>query len=476
MSPPYIIILLALLQMAITFLTINHSLSFDEAIWHYIGRNWFRHGLIPYTGGIDNKSPFIYAIYGLSDLLFGVNYWFPRFIAVVCQSAGIFFLYRIAKRMAGRDAGVIALLLYGLSLVWRSTDGKMISLTQTYEITFLIISFYCCIATSTNKNFFIGGLFSGLAFWFRYSAAFGILAIFVYIIQKRKWQPGIWFFTGLLLSILLIAAVFWLSGIHLGDFITYSFTDNFSSESITDHPLAWKLEQFANAFFYSELILFYPFVLGYILLKRRIDPLITWLIASFFGVLIIGMFAHSHLKELLPPLSLMSAIFIAYCMAEYKLPVKATLIIIVIVFFPKTFEPVFALKQMLLGNRKKMTDYCQEPYLQDEGNKKKLGYWIKSNTLTEQTVFVAGFGAQVQAYSERLSPSIYFNATQTLIAKKKLIHDLSSYKPEMIVVPRFSEYTKYVDNDLRSFIDSIIGKNYAFERCLYGYSIFRTKK
>jgi hypothetical protein len=68
-SPLQIIIVLALLQLLITLLTDGFVLSFDEAIWHYIGRNWFRFNLVPYAGGVDNKSPLIFAIFGLSDKL-----------------------------------------------------------------------------------------------------------------------------------------------------------------------------------------------------------------------------------------------------------------------------------------------------------------------------------------------------------------------------------------------------------------------
>jgi len=116
-------------------------LSFDESIWQYIGRNWFRFRLVPYAGGVDNKSPLIFMIYGFSDFLFSVNYWFPRLLAIVCQSIGIYFVYRITKHVAGKQSGMLAVTLYGLSLLWKSTDGKIVSLTQTYEITFLI-TFY----------------------------------------------------------------------------------------------------------------------------------------------------------------------------------------------------------------------------------------------------------------------------------------------------------------------------------------------
>lgn len=76
-KPLQLIILFAVLQFVIAFFTDPMMLTFDESMWHYIGRNWIRNRLIPYTGGIDNKSPLIFFIFGISDWLFGVNYWFP---------------------------------------------------------------------------------------------------------------------------------------------------------------------------------------------------------------------------------------------------------------------------------------------------------------------------------------------------------------------------------------------------------------
>ena len=70
------------------FLQIPMIITFDESMWHYIGRNWIRNGLVPYQGGVDNKSPLIFLIFGISDWLFGVNYWFPRLLGIAVQSTG----------------------------------------------------------------------------------------------------------------------------------------------------------------------------------------------------------------------------------------------------------------------------------------------------------------------------------------------------------------------------------------------------
>ena len=82
LRPVPLIVFFTILQLLVALLS-NH-LNFDEAMWQYIGRNWFRNGMVPYGGGVDNKSPLIFAVFGLSDKLFGVNCWFPRILGTVC--------------------------------------------------------------------------------------------------------------------------------------------------------------------------------------------------------------------------------------------------------------------------------------------------------------------------------------------------------------------------------------------------------
>jgi hypothetical protein len=120
--------------------------------------------------------------------------------------------------------------------------------------------------------------------------------------------------------------------------------------------------------------------------------------------------------------------------------------------------------------------YCHAPFRQDDYAEKALGLWIRSNTTEQEKVFVAGDGAKVQAYSERLSPTIYFNATQTEMARQRLFHDLSADHPSMIAVPLFPGYELTVNQDVRSFIRNLIERDYVLDRCMYGYNIYRRRQ
>ena len=117
------------------------------------------------------------------------------------------------------------------------------------------------------------------------------------------------------------------------------------------------------------------------------------------------------------------------------------------------------------------------PYpIPDEVTRKKLGQWVRDQTSSADRVYIAGFGAQVQAYSERMSPTVYFNVTQTPMAKAQFYSDMRRTPAAMILVPMFGQYKETVDKDMRDFVDSLVAKNYDSAGCMYSYSVYRLKR
>jgi hypothetical protein len=471
----YIILLLALLQLFIALLTNGFALSADEAMWHYIGRNWFRNGLVPYSGGVDNKSPLFFAVFGLSDKLFGVNYWFPRALGTVCQSVGIFYIYKIADKIAGKRAGILAISFYGLSVLWHGADGRYVSYTETYEAMFIIISFYFFVSAQNKKGLFISGFIASIGLGFRLSAFFGIAAMVMASLRKDRIFTAM-YCLGVLSGILFLALAGFLAGIDLHDVFTYTLRDNFGAGSTTDHDFWWRMVQFYDMFFYSEVILFYPLVLIYLFIKRKVDWLVLWLVLAFTGINAIGNYARVDLKDLLPAMSLMGAFAVDHLVGIYNISMKPVMLIIWICFSPKIVEPLLNFKRLFTGEFQKAENFCHEPFIQpDESACRQLGRWVKANTAPGEKVFVAGYGSQVQAYSERLSPSIYFNATQTEIAKERFFKDMKRGKPAMILVPLFPEYKQYIGTDLRLYVDELVAGDYYLDRCMFNYNIYKIR-
>ena len=472
----YLLIILTILQLFITLLTNGFALSQEEAMWHYIGRNWFRHGLVPFNGGADNKSPLFYVIFGLSDRLFGVNYWFPRVLGTIVQSAGIFFIYQIAYQISGKRAGILAISFYGLSVLWHGADGRYVSFTETYEVFCVILSFYFFLKSINKSGLFISGFLIAIGVGFRLSAVFVIVALLITSV-KKSWTFALHFFLGLFSGLLTLTLFGYLAGINFHEIYTCMFADNFGQGSINNNNFVIRMVQFHNMFFYSEVILFYPLVLVYIFIKRKTDWLVLWLIFVFIGINVVGNYARVDLKELFPAMSLMGGLSLAHLINTFHVSMRKVMLIIWICFSPKLIEPFVNAGRVFSGEFQFAKDYCHEPYVQpDESASRQLGLWIKANTSEKDKVYVAGYGAQVQAYSERISPTIYFNVTQTRIAKERLFLDMKENKAEMILVPLFPEYKQWVDMDLRTYIDELVAKDYYFDRCLFNYSIYKLKK
>lgn len=468
----FLVILLTALQIVVGFLTYESSLTFDEAMWQYIGRNWFRHGLTPYAGGVDNKSPLIFAIYGVSDKLFGVNFWFPRLLGICFQSAGLYYTYKIARRLMSERAGSIALFIYGFSILWHASGGKYVSYTESYAVSFTIMAVYFAISADRKNACFISGMLAGLGFMFRISALFGFLALLTYLItvKRNKVLP---YLLGFLMTVFLICTLFGFAGIRLHDLFTFALMDNFGPGSVTDHTFIWKINNFFNHFFFSELVLFFPGLIAYCLTKTRNNIFLLWFIFEFTGLMIPGIFSVQHFKSLLPSLSLMSAFSINELLENHLLPVRKAMILVIICFFPKITEPWFGLKNLMNPPDKNLDP--ENIAWSSQGSdytKKLLGGWVKANSPENERVYIAGFSAIAQAYAERLSPVIYFNATQTSLAKEILFRELNLHKPGMICIPAFPDYVRNVNPDLRNYISQICSRDYQFKKYVYGYNIY----
>lgn len=470
-KPLQLIGVIAIIQLVIAFFTEPMIFTHEEAMWQYIGRNWLRNGLVPYAGGVDNKSPLIFLIFGISDRLFGVNFWFPRLLGIAVQSAGIFFLYKIAEKTISQRAGLFAISFYGLALAWRTTGGKYVSFTETYAIAFILGAIYTCMLYSNDRHHFFGGLMAGFGLGFRLSAVFGILPLLVFIFNRSR-KSGFIFLLGILsAAAFLLLSGLW-AGIGLNDYIFYGFTDNFGSGSPTSHSLAWEAQGFADGFFYSELILFYPAVLAYFFIKKGMNFLKGWLMSEFIGIVVLGIYARNHFKELLPAMSLMAAFVVDRLIENDRIAPRRFLLGIWILFFPKSFEPLFAIKKFFMPGNLSSVKNRSIAY-EDENRKKDIGLWIRNNTDVKEKVFVAGYGAQIQAYSERQSPSVYFNVTQTPFAKKRLFADMLTNKPALLVIPLSDNYAGTVDVDIRDYVQGLVANQYTLDTCLFHYNIYR---
>jgi hypothetical protein len=82
--------------------------------------------------------------------------------------------------------------------------------------------------------------------------------------------------------------------------------------------------------------------------------------------------------------------------------------------------------------------------------------------------------AIVQAYWQRISPTIYFNIGLTEMAISRMKNDLNAHQPDYILIPNTSDYL-LVSDSARNFIAHLVEKNYTYQGCQFSYSIYRRK-
>ena len=295
-------------------------------------------------------------------------------------------------------------------------------------------------------------------------------------IQEIIRGPGL-FAAGILSSLIILAVAFYLARMDLGEVWRFTFTDNFKKGNFSDPGFEWKLEHFTNSFFHTELILFYPLLLAYFLIKRRIDLVVVWLLGGCACICKIGLYEAAHFKDILPPLSLAGALSIDPILGRYDLSFKKALAIVWVCWFPKSTEPLLFVRGLIHPLVATPESYCNPPYSPlDNYSRKRLGLWIRENTGAHDKVYVANHGASILVYSERVCPSIYFNTNETEDAKRTFYKEMDSDNPELVAIPLNADYSRDVSAEQRRYLANLVADRYRTDTCLYGYTIYRLNK
>lgn len=470
----YLLLILGLLQLAVSLFTYGFSLYDDEAIWHYMGRSWLRMGIAPYQVSFDNKTPLIWLIYGISDLLFGVNYWFPRVLGTIVEIIGVWYVYKIALHLAGRRTGIMAMTMYGLALLWRCTEGRYPSLTETYEVTFINIAIFLALTANGKKSYVASGLAAGFGIAFRLTGLTGAGAIFLFSFRKRG---AITFAASAAVCFAVLLALPLLFGIHLKDLWQFSFLINFQRGQPFDYHLYWT--RLTRAFFHCELVCFYPLALLYFLMTRKADILLTWLIGGCVYILLLGTFSEAYFKDILPPLAIAAAAAVDTLATKANISFGKTLAVIWICFFPKETEPFFSAEE--IGDPGVTTGtsqaYCSPPYPPlTNYARKQVGLWIKANTRPDEIVYVPT--PTVLVYTERRCPALYFSAgAEWETARHSFYHQISINTPDLIALPLNTGNEANVTAEQRDYMHNLANSAaYRVDTCINGYTIYRKAK
>ncbi|HEX5659137.1 MAG TPA: hypothetical protein VFX59_18215 [Polyangiales bacterium] len=178
-----------LLGLAVAFLygspTISYAFGRDQAIFHYIGREWLE-GRIPYRDSFDLKPPAIYLLHALSVLLFGPHVWAIRLIELLgVVSAGV--LAGLAVRREGpRARGELGLCAM-VSVTWyySTLDFWDSGQAEIWQGWFLLAAYVSLLRIkSVLRGAYVGGLLAGVATMFKFTAGLGALLLVLPLVSR----------------------------------------------------------------------------------------------------------------------------------------------------------------------------------------------------------------------------------------------------------------------------------------------------
>jgi len=506
-NPTFIAGAVFLLLLIISFGTSSIGMSYDEGQWNYIGRAWLKQGVPPYAGAMENKNMAIYLIFGVSNLLFGVNFWFPRILGIISLTFSAVLVFKTAHYLHSNFAASLAMIFFGFGITWQSTGGKFTAQTESFMILFILLGLFLMLKMKDQpkKSYYLTGLFAsglliGIAVHFKQIAILSAVVLYAlyvnhtsknHVANRQKLRDFAVISAGIICCAAIGLIPLLLSELALMDYLNGAWLVFLKKGSPTNFPISRRIEGFIEVFKRTELILFYPLIFAFIMQRSRIllkgipfAGILLWMGMDFLAINLSGTYAAYQLKLLLPSFSIASAVGLSIFLERDFIGKKLKpaqygqiILVILILWIPIYIEPIIALKDALTSsnNNNRANVLCQKPFNKpNDADRKQLGLWIKETTDEKDFVYVAGYGAPIQAYSERISPTKYFDAMflNLTTASEELGKELLNHPPKLILVPRFREYKLWVAKRNRSLIENILQQYYHEKACYYGYNIY----
>ncbi len=423
------------------------DIAIDEGLWNYIANLWVRYGIPPYVGAVENKTPGIFEIFALSNLLFGINYWFPRVLGILSMAATTLLLCYMGRALHGRAAGAFAGVIFGLTMTWSRMEGYWPAQAESFMGFFTVLGFLLILIGSQKSGWvrlvlaFAAGLSAGLAIQFKQVAVFSAAAMFVFILLELKTSlkqrllcRGGLFLAGVATGLLIVLIPLFLSGVTLWDYIDGAWLILFQGG--TAAPFSIRIVKGYNFWFRSEGVLFWPLVFMFIVQYRGLREagvpflgIVLWMALDFLGANASGYYYGHQLKQLVPPVALAGGIAIAQI---FRSLYRASVI-------PANRLPSRVL--LSLGILSLVWWGFSAMKIQQEARldlQRNLAYWIKDNTTEDDYIHVntlAEGAWAILAYAERRSPSRYF--TYMFLSRRGAMEefgeDIHNSKPKLIV-------------------------------------------
>jgi len=483
-------VLLFLYLLLLSFANGHIGLSYDEAHWTYMGQQWLEGDLVLYKEAVDNKQPAVFLLFGLCAFLVGPGFVLPRVIGSLALALTGLLVYKIARLIHDERSGVISFLLYACSVGWVAAGWRFTAQTESFVVLFSTLAVYLLLKAANMKvvfprTFLAVGLVIGLALAFKQSAVFGLLVLFVAVfllISQNRLRAALWISGSAVAIPLLLLLIPFLQSAELNEIADQLLTASTIGKT---NSLQERWTIFYSHFMPQNMRLAI-FVIGIATLlvyakflkqKVMLYFLCSWVLLEFISLNIAGNYAAYQLRTWLPALSVSAGIGLALTeklawkrWARDKVSI-ALIVLTLVVALELPRQSVWALGMAIRGHPVGYTIIPVPRSKPIDIARRYLGEWVHANTSAEQTVYIAGYGAQVQAYAMRKSPSRYFSGqTRNVEALRK---ELGETPPYLVLIPNFREYEEWIPLIQRNVVSEFVRRDYMLQEERLGYLIYR---
>jgi hypothetical protein len=425
----------------------DRPMGLDEGIWYYVARAWVDHGVPPYQGPVENKTPGIFYLFTLAYQLFGTAYWVPRLLGLAAILATCAAVYALGRRLYGRTGALAAALACGFVMASGRVDGPEIAMTESFLVAFATLAILQVeIAVGATRRrwplMLAAGALWGVAIAFKQIAVVtgAVLVLWAWArtpaAQRslRRWlADSALIGAGALLATVASVVPLLLAGVSLEEYWRGAWLLLLEHGSMapsvgTRTSRAWRLVDFPMAELALGVALF-------AILRRRLSALgtprllvLAWFAADLLGVLGSGYALRHQFKQVVPAVAvIVGGLFAvgAVVARERGVParwiVPAALALVTLWLVP--LEPA---RHLIRGESGAPT-YTRQA---------EVGAWIRERTGPDDYVYGWVWAGLVQLHSGRRSPTRYFNKhfVKTREAVLEVQRDLRRHPPRMIVV------------------------------------------
>lgn len=404
----------------------NEPFMRDEGLYATVAQI-MKHGGIPYQDHFDNKPPMIFGWYYASFALFGEHVWAPRLLAALLLSGTAALVYAEGRLLFSQRYGVAAALAFALSLglvslqVSANTEAFMLPPLVAGLVAFTLgrrtgrwwwyapAGFSSAIAIATKDiSLFSYGLFLWLAAWPHLRSS-GLKAIAVP--EFRRSVGGL--LGGGLVALVAVVAPFAATGTLPELFET---TVVYTLKYVGGPSLGTKAGSILTLPFYLAFMFGPWFVLSALGLfqakqsQAREGALLLagWVAANLLGIVVAGRFYDHYFTALLPGVSLMAPLGVAYIARSRRslgrvksLPLAATAVLALPLLTLLVVAHNADIYLKPTPEERHIARYAGDDRSAWENEGPALAAWIDARTQPDDLVYNLGFQSELYFYADR---------------------------------------------------------------------------